>query len=117
VTEFDRCAAWIESALPYCGGRYTLENVREAIACGDMQLFAGHRCALVTQIATWPSGLKACTVIFGGGDLDEIKPLSEFVTQWAKGEGCSQMEVIGRPGWARALGTGAAVATVFRKEI
>jgi hypothetical protein len=115
--DFDRCAAWIESALPYCGGRYALEHVRERVASGDMQLFAGERCAVVTEIATWPTGLKVCTVVFGGGDLAELKPLSEFVQAWAKSEGCTQIEIIGRPGWARALGTGRAVATIFRKEL
>jgi hypothetical protein len=115
--DFDRCAAWLQAALAYNGGRYGLEHIRERVADGRMQLFCGERCALVTEIADWPTGLKVCTVVLGGGDLAEIKPLSEHVTAWAASIGCNEMEVVGRPGWARALGTGQAVATVFRKPL
>ncbi len=117
MTDFDRCAPWLEAALAYNGGDHTLETVRERVADGRMQLFEGRGCALVTEITDRASGLKVCTVLLGGGDKGEIQALAAHITAWAKGLGCNQMEVIGRPGWARALGRGKAVATVFREAI
>lgn len=117
ISEWQRCAPWLEAALAYNGNRYRLEHIRERVSDGRMQLFCGERCALVTEVYTCDTGHKVCTVVLGGGDLAEIKPLSEHVTAWAASIGCNEMEVIGRPGWARALGTGQAVATVFRKPL
>lgn len=114
--EFDRCAPWIESALPECHGNYELSDVRELCRQGLMQLWPGERCAMVSEIHRYPRR-TGCNVIFGGGDLEEIRTLSKRIEHWAKSKGCDHITVVGRKGWVRALKTGEIVASISRKEL
>lgn len=114
--EWDRCAEWIAAALPYCHGNYSLDDVRTLCRQGHMQLHPGKACAVVTEVCPWPQR-KGCNVIFGGGDLAELKELAEHVQQWAKSIGCDHITVLGRAGWVRALGMGEIVGAISRKEL
>lgn len=116
AAEFDRCAPWIESALPHCFGNYELSDVRDACLAGQMQLWPGQRSAMVTEIHRWPRR-TAIHVLFAGGDLDELRAMSRDVLAWAKTKGCDHATVTGRDGWARALGFGQRVSTNSRMEL
>lgn len=116
AAEFDRCAPWIEAALPYCFGNYELSDVRDACLAGQMQLWPGERSAAVTEIHRWPrrTGIH---VLFAGGELDELREQSAVILAWAKSKGCDHATVTGREGWARALGFGNRVSTNSRLDI
>lgn len=116
AAEFDRCAPWIESALPYCHGNYELSDIKDACLAGHMQLWPGERSALVSQIIRWPRRTEL-NVTFAGGDLAEIEQISEHVKAWGKSKGCDHVTVWGRPGWVRALKQGQVFATGSRKEL
>jgi hypothetical protein len=115
-SEWARCAPFIAPALEHCHGNYELADVRELCLAGQMQLWPGHRCALVTQIIRWPRRTEL-NVTFAGGDLQEIEQISEHVKAWGKSKGCDHVTVWGRPGWVRALKQGEIFATGSRKEL
>lgn len=112
MSEFDRCAAWIDAALDYGGGTHGIEDVRVAVAEGRMQLWPGERCALVTELVQYPR-LKAVRIFAGGGDMGEMLQVSEAVMRWAAEEGCQRVEGFGRAGWMRALRSMGAEVRVF----
>lgn len=116
AAEFDRCAQWIEPALEYAHGCYTIDDVRNYVLSGDMQLWPGERSAIVTQISQFPQR-TVCTVAFAGGDIDELKAAAPGIEAWAKRSGCDLIYTIGRHGWARALATGRISHTVSVKEL
>lgn len=112
MSEFDRCAPWIEAALAYTGGTHALDDVRAAVARGDMQLWPGECCAMVTELVTYPR-LKAVRIFAGGGDMLEMLRMSDAVIRWAAEEGCQRVEGFGRSGWMRALRAMGAEVRVF----
>lgn len=119
VSDWDRCAGWIEAALEHSVGGWTLDDVREAVERGEAQLWAGERSAHVTQIETYPFG-KAIEVLASGGDMDElIDVLRPQIEAWAKAQGCVAAHVVGRLGWARQLKSCGyePLYTVIRKEL
>lgn len=62
------------------------------------------RGVVVTEIYTYPTGLKAVNVLFVAGDwIDMWIHLWERVEDWAKANGCTVAEFRGRKGWFRKL--------------
>ena len=103
--EWARVAPWLDAALDFMPVRtHGLSDVRAAIECGDAQLWAGRKCAVVTQLEIHPL-VTALSVWLAGGDLieirDEIQPVAEA---WARARGCRFIVATGRQGWGRALG-------------
>jgi hypothetical protein len=115
-SEWARCATFIAPALEHCHGNYELADVRELCLAGQMQLWPGEHCAVVTEIHRYPRR-TGCNVIFGGGDLEELATLQPRIEAWAKAKGCDHITVVGRKGWVRALGQGEIVASISRKEL
>jgi hypothetical protein len=59
--------------------------------------------AATTSLLQLPSGL-ACKLIACGGDgLEEWRHLLDRIERYARAEGCVQMRIEGRRGWARIL--------------
>ena len=114
--EFDRCAAWIESAIPYSNHCWTIQDVKAACMAGKMQLWPGEKSALVTEICQYPVR-TGCLVAFAGGDLDELRSMAPTIKQWAKSKGCDFVSVMGRKGWVRALGIGRICSTFAVEDI
>jgi hypothetical protein len=102
--EWDRCAAWLEAALRHAGGTHTLDDVKAVVNRHEARFWAGRNAAMVTEINTYPQ-FAALNFWLAGGDLaelrDELRPAAEA---WAKSLGCRYAAVVGRLGWARALG-------------
>lgn len=102
--EWDRCAPWIEAALVHANGTHTLGDVKASVIRRDARFWAGRNAAMVTEVNDYPQ-FKALNFWLAGGDLaelrDEMRPAAEA---WAKTLGCRYAAVIGRLGWARALG-------------
>lgn len=84
-------------------GKYTWSDVYSSILSGDAQLWTGKKSAIVTYISDFPKGKTLC-VFLGGGELEEIKyELLPTIEEWARLEGCTQAEIVGRHGWERVL--------------
>lgn len=65
--EWKRCRDWIISALPYCDGTHTIEDIEDGIARGEMIFIPGRHSALVLQLAVYPQ-MKELIVFLGGGE-------------------------------------------------
>ncbi|HZH26793.1 MAG TPA: hypothetical protein VEY95_06370 [Azospirillaceae bacterium] len=101
--EWARCGRWLAAALAHAGDTHTLDDVRAQVERGEAQFWPGRTAVLVTELVDYPR-LKACRVWLGGGELEEIKEMVRSVAVWAKAQGCARLEVLGRPGWVRAIG-------------
>jgi hypothetical protein len=100
--EWKRSKPWIEAALEYSLGSFTIEDIEERIAKGHMQFWPGERCALVSEFHIFPRK-KWLHVPFIGGDLEEVKAMQPALWSFAKFHGCDGLTGGGRPGWERAL--------------
>jgi hypothetical protein len=115
-----RCEAWLQAALDASPLRtHTLEHVRLGIHHGTAQLWPGPNSALVTEMTTYPTGLKTLSIWLAGGNLDEILDTYWAIEKFAEKQDCSAVEVKGRRGWApvmKQLGFGPASGTHFVKR-
>lgn len=102
-SEWLRCRPWIESALPYCYGTHTIEDVEQQIASGRLHFWSGERAAMVTEIVDYPR-LRALNFFLVGGDLEElVEKMEPSIIAWAKARGCKLVLQTGRKGWSKVL--------------
>lgn len=87
---------------------YTLDEVHDGLMSGDMQLWAYKpdrvRAALVTKIESNSTGKWCLLLAAGGEDAKEWLPYAESLEDWARSNGCDEMRIYGRRGWARLAG-------------
>lgn len=101
--EFAQCKDELERALAYTGGTHTLQDVRDLVEAGKLQLWIHGRSVIVTELEQYPQ-LRAVRFFLAAGDMHEVELLSNYVLHWAKNEmGCTRAGLIGRPGWARSF--------------
>ncbi|WP_375630382.1 MULTISPECIES: hypothetical protein [unclassified Bartonella] len=104
----------------------TLQELLEAICSGKKQLWLvldddeRFLAAFTTQIQQTVLGKKRALICecSGKGILDQVDNL-QVVEDWARENGASEMEILGRLGWKRALtkqGYGIAML-YYRKEL
>ena len=79
-----------------------------ALAAGQMQLWTIHRAgspygAVVTQINATVRGRECVIVLLGGRGMKDWLHLLAEIEDWAQGEGCAAVCVMGRKGWKRVL--------------
>jgi hypothetical protein len=76
--------------------------------------------ACVTQLATYPTGVMDCEIVFAAGDvIPGCLPMLDLIETWSKSIGCTAMTLTGRRGWARILSSSHSFeesATVLRKR-
>ena len=100
----------IERALDR-GSNYTLDDIFLGLSKAEMQLWVWQgvcrpkiHAAMVTAIQT-KNDTKFCLLLaIGGEKMDEWVEYLPVVEEWAKQEGCEEMRIYGRIGWARTLG-------------
>jgi hypothetical protein len=102
IKEFQRCEQWIEDALEYSHGMFTIQDVFEDVMHGNAQFWPGEKSAIITQIVDYPRK-KAIHVFLAGGDMEEIQSMEPGVIEWAKSQGCEVITLTGRPGWTRTF--------------
>jgi hypothetical protein len=99
---------FIQAALDRTEGEMSIDDVYNALIERDMQLWIlldGLHVigALVTQLLEFPN-VKSCRYVAMGGDVHgDFEEITSMIEQWAATQGCQRMEIVGRPGWARAL--------------
>lgn len=100
-----RCKPWIESALPYTGGTYTIEDIESAIAAGEMIFMPGEHCAVILEIVRYPNA-KWLNVFLGGGEPGEamgeyFERIEDSIVAFAKAAECSKIMHMTRPSGER----------------
>lgn len=90
-----------ERALRRGGGLYTLPDVMDGIARGEMQSFVvGAEGWMVTQVCTFPRR-KIVFVLLYVGDLSGVAEANRLVLEFAQEQGASAVIAEGRPGFDR----------------
>lgn len=105
---FDRVQPFLVEAIARSGGRYSLRTIVDGLLDHSLQLWASVNdeeidAAAITRIVDWPTGLRVCVILMGGGNLESLKTHQTDVAEWAKAHGCTRFEVWGRRGFERAL--------------
>lgn len=108
----DWSAPQLQKALDYAGNTHTVDDVRAAVARGEMQVWPGNLSVMFTEVIQYPQ-VKAVRVFAGYGDLKELRKMEGAAAAWAISMGCTRLEGFGRIGWLRALKSKGYQARVF----
>ena len=82
------------------GGTHTETDVVYAIIKGEMKLWLGKKCALITEFRQYPRMLEI-SVFAAGGDMSEIMEMKVKIEKFGKDNGCARSRIEGRKGWER----------------
>ena len=91
------------------GSNYTIHDIRVGLCTGKMQLWCSMNegeieAALVTTIQN-KGHLRWCLLLAAGGsNVDEWVQWLPIVEDWARKNGCDEMRIYGRHGWAKKTG-------------
>jgi hypothetical protein len=88
------------------------QDVELGLDNGSFTLFQGERSAAVT--CAYGESLR---IGLAGGDLEELKEIEEKICSFAKDNEFRFIEIIGRPGWEKALTDYKKTAVLLRKEL
>ena len=92
---------WIQKALDR-GSHYTLEDVRQGVENGEMHILARKGAAIV--LAIQEDSVRFCLILaFACADIRQWVYYIDGMYQWARDNGCVEMRIHGRKGWARML--------------
>lgn len=117
MNDWDRCTPYLEAACEHAGGLYDLTYVAHAIADGEAHFWPGERSAVVTTFWHYP-GRKVLSYWLAGGDIDELlQDMQPVIEQWAREQGCTDIALAGRRGWARVMPDFREAWTVLHKEL
>jgi len=91
------------------GSNYTLEDVYEGLCNSLMQLWVWENqvdvdAALVTTIQVKDDVKYLLFLALGGSRLQEWRVYQPIVEEWAREQGCTEMRIYGRLGWAKRFG-------------
>lgn len=86
-------------------GTHSLADVEMALQTGDAQLWLSDDGlgAAVTEVNTYPTGLKRAVIWLSAGRLESVVSMDSDFADLARSLGCHEVRLIGRPGWGRAL--------------
>lgn len=98
---------YIEKAISYSDGKYSIDTVFASLLVKDMQLWVGFDdeglCATcVTTIIKFPLKKVFYLLFIGGRESVTWVHLVENLKLFAKQHECDQIEGYGRPGWEKA---------------
>jgi len=104
---WDKVKDHIEKALKYRGSNYSLDDIYIGLNKSDMQLWTSQgddlEAALVTTIQI-KDGMKFCLFLaLGGTNLKSWDSWQSYIENWARKEGCEEMRIYGRIGWAKIV--------------
>jgi hypothetical protein len=107
---WDEVVPLLAPAIELAAGRHSLGSTLDQLRSGHMQLFLAVRddvpkAAAVTQVLEYPASSWLVVLFCGGKGLpDWGKDGIGAIEDWARRCGCAGVEIIGRAGWAMALG-------------
>jgi len=105
---WDQVTPLISNALRYSYQEYDLEDIKQGLLDRDMQLWVAFRedmitTCMITRILKFPKAKHLVILIYSGEDVKRMLPFKEKLYEWAKGQGCTSVQLYGRPGWERVL--------------
>lgn len=92
----------IQAAIGKSDGKYNLADIEAKVRDKTAQVYLTDKSAAVLWVESFPQ-FNALVVAFGGGDLGDIIAHVPAIQAYARRVGCEQIDVYGRPGWAREL--------------
>lgn len=98
---------YLEGAAEYTYGRYEVEDIYDAVKQYNHNLwiaFYGPKIkgAVVTNVLHYPRKSCLSMVFCGGVELSKWKaPMLKLLQHWAYDQHCENVELTGRPGWAK----------------
>jgi len=102
---------------------FTMADIKEQLLRRMMQMWLSVtdkneiEAVAITQMQLYPQK-KTCFLLFlGGQDREHWKPFMDDLETWAIDSGCTDMEFIGRKGWAKIMTDFDPVETVYRKTL
>ena len=107
---WDEAAPLLAPAVEMAAGRHSLISTLDQLRSGHMQLFLAVKndapiAAAVTQVLEYPAASWLVVLFCGGKGLPEWgKDGIAAIEDWARRCDCSGVEIVGRAGWAMALG-------------
>lgn len=96
-------AARLQRALDHAGNTHTIDDVLAAIERRDAQVWTAPNSLIVTELVSYPR-LTSLRYWLGAGDLHEVLSLHPEIETWARRNGCTRAEGLGRRGWERVMG-------------
>ncbi len=103
------CSPLLDKSLRKGDGDYTLEDIKKGLKEGGFQLWAWAEedriiCCGVTGIVIYPQK-KVCAVMMVGGQGLRLwrNEAQDIIADWARKNGCSDLEGYVRKGWLRVL--------------
>lgn len=101
---FERCWPWLDAALNTSPLRtHDREHVWALLESGEAQIWPTRNSVCLTEIKTYPTGIKVLFGWLAGGDLNEVKATTKALEDHARAMGCDAAAVQGRRGWLRAF--------------
>ena len=99
-----RAWPWLEAALHAEDDRplLSMDDVVADLEARRAHLWVGENAALVTTITDYAQE-RVIECWLAGGDMKEILAMTPPIEDWARRVGCTQVQVMGRKGWVRAL--------------
>ena len=94
----------LNRSIEMSGGRLSQITVLDGLLNREMQLWLAPEGALVTQIVTYPTGLKVMALLLVGGTMGKWLHLLPKIEAWGRAEGCEVSELgRARKGWVKML--------------
>ncbi len=103
----DEVLELLGEALSHCQGTHTLEDVRQGIAKGALQLWIGRRSVAVTEVVNYPRR-RVLNVFLAAGEHADMAACMPGIEAYARGVGAGALMMAGRvarrTGWDRLFG-------------
>jgi len=119
-------APLLETAVAQSEGIFTLEGVARDVAEHRKQLWVvlddenqnRAMAAGVTSLVTYEGGVKTAFIeLLGGENMKQWFSLKPEIEAWAKSEGCAELNMWARKGWAKHLPDYRIARYLMRKEL
>lgn len=97
---------FVARGLEYADGKFTTDDIREALKTRDMQLWIANTLDSIgiTQVVIYPRKKVCLVVMVAGSYLDRwVDEMETTFVAWAKERGCHSIEAFCRPGWEKVL--------------
>ena len=92
----------LQRAIRYSGRDITRESVWAKVESRDTLFFPYEQSAAL--VCSIPKGdTKICQIWMGAGRMQDMRELHALITDWARETGHTEMEIVGRRGWLRAI--------------
>ena len=99
---------YLNTALEYSLGEYSIDNIKNACISKDMQLWVKlgkqTKGAFVTKIAKYPQKNLLIVILLGGDEFQEWRDEADaLLNAFGKQHNCEYVELFGRKGWGKML--------------